>query len=216
MNDLLNEYLQRIIDVKTCNLTSIKDLNKAKVLHLEDSLSALSELENAPDGPYADIGSGGGFPGVPLGIATGRQTLLVDSVKKKMDAVQAILKDLDIRNIEVSSSRIEELSIDHNHEFSVITARALSSLPTLLELASPLLAINGQLISLKSHVSEDELQWAEALKDKLGMELISKRDFYLSDGQTFRSILTFQKTREAAIKLPRKVGIAQKRPLKPE
>ena len=113
----------------------------------------------------------------------------------------------------VNASRIEDLANEMPKRFSVLTARALSSLSSLLELACPLLRMNGQLICLKSHVSDEELNSAQSLEKKLGMKLIKRRDFYLSDGETYREILVFEKVAKPKIKLPRRVGMAQKKPL---
>lgn len=212
--NIIQEYLKGIIEInKTVNLTRITDQKEAELLHIEDSISALPEINEAPEGLYGDLGTGGGFPGVPLGIITGRQTILVDSVKKKLNAIECVLQDLSIQDIVVNASRIEDLANEMPKKFSVLTARALSSLSSLLELACPLLRMNGQLICLKSHVSDEELNSAQSLEKKLGMKLIKQRSFYLSDSETYREILVFEKVAKPKIKLPRRVGMAQKKPL---
>lgn len=211
---IIQEYLKGILEInKSINLTRITDYQQAEILHIEDSLSALPEIEKAPEGLYGDLGTGGGFPGVPLAVVTGRKTILIDSVKKKLTAIECVLNNIDIQDIGVYGGRIEDLARDMPHAFSVLTARALSSLTSLLELASPLLHKNGHLICLKSHVSDEELSHAKQLQEKLGMKLISQRSFYLSDQETYREILVFQKIHTARIKLPRRVGLAQKNPL---
>lgn len=215
--ELIQEYLKGILEInKAVNLTRITDQEQAEILHIEDSLTALPEISEASDGLYGDLGTGGGFPGVPLGIVTGRETILIDSVKKKLNAIECILSNLDIQDIVVKATRIEDLAIEMPKKFSVLTARALSSLSSLLELACPLLKMNGQLICLKSHVTDEELESALSLEKKLGMKLIKRRDFYLSDGETYREILVFEKVAKPKIKLPRRVGMAQKKPLSGE
>lgn len=215
-NELISKYLELILKInEQINLTRITDPEEAHILHIEDSITALKELNAAPDGLYGDLGSGGGFPGVPLAILSGRKTFLIDSVKKKMNAVSNILKELSLSDqIETYSGRIEELSEIKAGEFSVLTARALSKLPSLMELSSPLLKDGGSLICLKSHTEKDELDSAYKLEDKLGLKLISKRELLLSDKVTYREIITFKKISKPKIKLPRKIGMAQKRPLK--
>lgn len=212
--EVIDHYLEKLLEInESINLTRITDDNDARLLHIEDSLSGLKEMNEAPAGLYADLGSGGGFPGVPLAIMSGRSTLLVDSVQKKMRAVQDIIDELGLHDqIRTYSGRIEELSEKHKGEFSVLTARALSSLPSLLELASPLLKEGGELICFKTP-REDELDEALNIQKKLGFELIKKREFTLSDNETKRCILVFKKTGESEMKLPRRVGLAQKRPL---
>lgn len=213
--EISERYLEAILAInKRINLTRITNKEEAHLLHLEDSLSALKELQNAPQGLYGDLGSGGGFPGVPLALYTGRQTILIDSVKKKMSAVQNILNELGIDDqIQTYDQRIEELALEHPYEFAVLTARALSSLDSLLELASPLLKDHGQLICLKAQVDVDELKKAQDIEVLTGMKLINQRSFYLSDEETFRTILVFEKVSDPTVSLPRRVGMAQKKPL---
>lgn len=211
----LDEYLKRMLEVnESINLTRVTDYKQSQMLHIEDSLAALDELNVAPDGLYGDLGSGGGFPGVALAIATGRETMLIDSVKKKMAAVGSILDEMNLSSqIQTNYLRIEELAQKMPENFSVLTARALSSLPSLLELASPLLRKGGQLIALKSHVDATELQQAQAIANKTGMHLVRQREYYLSDDETFRSIYVFEKKSKPTMKLPRRIGLAQKKPL---
>ncbi len=213
---LISRYLEAILKAnQRINLTRITDKPRACILHIEDSLSVLEEMECAPDGLYGDLGSGGGFPGVPLAITTGRETILIDSVKKKMTAVQTILKDLELSDqISTYAGRIEELSQEKRGGFSVLTARALSTLDSLIELASPLLKQNGWLICLKAQVEVDEIKQAQDIEEMAGMKLIKTREFYLSDGETYRTVLTFEKIHEPTVSLPRRVGMAQKKPLR--
>lgn len=217
-NKLIEKYLEKVLSVnKKINLTRITEPSDAHLLHLEDSLSVLEELNAAPQGRYGDLGSGGGFPGVPLGITSKRQTVLIDSVKKKMAAVKEILDTLGLSDkITTYDGRIEELAIEQPATFSVLTARALSSLDSLVELASPLLQMNGQLICLKAQIDEKEIKRAQNIEGMTGMRLISSREFILSDQNTFRTVLVFEKINKPSVTLPRRIGLAQKSPLKPK
>ena len=216
-SDLMDRYLDLILEAnKTTNLTRISSREEAELLHIEDSLVGLPEVNDAPEGLYGDLGSGGGFPGVPLALATGRQTLLVDSVKKKMALVQKAVDELGLSDqISTYDGRIEELAQRQPKSFAVLTARALSRLVALLELSSPLLMKGGCLVCYKAHVSDEELKEARAVESLLGMRLVSRREAVLSDGETQRTILVFEKVGKARLKLPRRVGMAQKSPLKP-
>ena len=215
--EVLAAYLQEILTINQhINLTSIRDFSEGFLLHLEDSLSALPEIMQAEQGEYADVGCGGGFPGVPLGVASGRKTALVDSRAKKVKAVmQAICsaKANKFAEFEGVATRIEDFGRERKGEFAVVTARALSSLPSLLELAAPLLQMGGSFVALKSEISAEEDEWGEKLAPKLGLALANKRKLTLTDGETRRVIYTFNKVGEPKLKLPRKVGMAQKNPL---
>lgn len=215
---LMQRYLDSILEAnKVTNLTRITDGEQARLLHIEDSLVGLPEVNEAPAGLYGDLGSGGGFPGVPLALATGRKTLLVDSVKKKkMAIVQSALDDLSLsEQISTSSERIEDLPLEYKEKFAVLTARALSKLVSLIELASPLLKKSGRLVCYKAQLSSEELEEALAVQDLVGMKMISQREICLSDGETTRTIVVFEKIGKSRIKLPRRIGLAQKQPLRP-
>lgn len=214
---LMQRYLDSILEAnKVTNLTRITDGEQARLLHIEDSLVGLPEVNEAPTGLYGDLGSGGGFPGVPLALATGRKTLLVDSVKKKMAIVQSALDDLSLsEQISTSSERIEDLPLEYKEKFAVLTARALSKLVSLIELASPLLEKGGRLVCYKAQLSSEELKEALAVQDLVGMKMISQREICLSDGETTRTIVVFEKIGKSRIKLPRRIGLAQKQPLRP-
>lgn len=213
---LMQRYLDSILEAnKVTNLTRITDGEQARLLHIEDSLVGLPEVNEAPTGLYGDLGSGGGFPGVPLALATGRKTLLVDSVKKKMAIVQSALDDLSLsEQISTSSERIEDLPLEYKEKFAVLTARALSKLVSLIELASPLLKKGGRLVCYKAQLSSEELEEALAVQDLVGMKMISQREICLSDGETTRTIVVFEKIGKSRIKLPRRIGLAQKQPLR--
>ena len=214
---LMQRYLDSILEAnKVTNLTRITDGEQALLLHIDDSLVGLPEVDEAPSGLYGDLGSGGGFPGVPLALATGRKTLLVDSVKKKMAIVQSALDDLSLsEQISTSSERIEDLPLEYKEKFAVLTARALSKLVSLIELASPLLKKSGRLVCYKAQLSSEELEEALAVQDLVGMKMISQREICLSDGETTRTIVVFEKIGKPRIKLPRRIGLAQKQPLRP-
>lgn len=214
---LMQRYLDSILEAnKVTNLTRITDGEQVRLLHIEDSLVGLPEVNEAPTGLYGDLGSGGGFPGVPLALATGRKTLLVDSVKKKMAIVQSALDDLSLsEQISTSSERIEDLPLEYKEKFAVLTARALSKLVSLIELASPLLKKGGRLVCYKAQLSSEELEEALAVQDLVGMKMISQREICLSDGETTRTIVVFEKIGKSRIKLPRRIGLAQKQPLRP-
>lgn len=210
--DLLQRHLELVIEAnKTTNITRISSWEDGMLLHVKDSLVGLSELSAAPEGWYADIGSGAGYPGLPLAIETGRRTLLVDSVGKKTAILDGFIEELGLNNVTTYTGRIEDLARDYPYAFTAITARALAQLSILMELAAPLLQKGGRLICYKAYVEQQELDHALALQDKLGMNLVSDRIVALEDHQ--RRIICFEKTAKEKIKLPRKTGLAQKRPL---
>ncbi|WP_165248539.1 16S rRNA (guanine(527)-N(7))-methyltransferase RsmG [Adlercreutzia sp. ZJ141] len=211
-DDLLRKHLELVIEAnKITNITRISSLNEGMRLHVADSLIGLEEINAAPIGKYADIGSGAGFPGIPLAIETGRETLLVDSVRKKTAILDSFIKTLELENVSTYTGRIEDLGRERAGQFSVVTARALAKLSILMELSSPLLCDNGLLVCYKALVDDDELGHALELQEKLAMRYVSDRTVSLDDKT--RRIICFKKQGKPIIKLPRNVGMAQKKPL---
>jgi len=211
---LLNKHLDLVIEAnKITNITRISSVEEAQLLHIEDSLTGLPYMNNAPAGRYADMGSGAGYPGIPLAIETQRDTVLIESVNKKAVILSSFVSELGLSNIEVYPGRVEELALQKPRSFSVITARALSKLGSLMELAAPLLQIGGHLICYKGSPEEEEIKHAKELCAQLGFSVITNDTFMLSDNETTRTIIVFEKIKEPSIKLPRHVGFAQKRPL---
>ncbi len=209
---VLEKHLELVLEAnKITNLTRIDSFDEGKKFHIEDSLTGLEELNKAPEGRYADIGCGAGYPGIPLAVTSGRETLLVDSVGKKTAVLDTIIKELDLSSVSTYHGRIEDLAKEQPQSFAVITARALSQLSILMEFASPLLIKGGYLICYKSNLEDEEFTKALSLEKTLGMKLVSRRDFELYDKH--RCIVVFEKVSKPTIKLPRKTGFAQKKPL---
>lgn len=216
MNELLLQHLALVQKAnETTNITRISTFEEGVLLHIEDSLSGLAEVQAAPDGLLVDLGSGAGFPGIPLAIETGRKSLLVESIGKKAHLLEEFVRQLSLEDqVQVYAGRAEELAQEEPGIAAVVTARAVSKLGSLMELASPLLTRGGQLVCYKAQVDSEEAAVAKAIQSTVGMRLCNVREFSLSDGETKRSIWVFQKVAEPAIRLPRHVGMAQKKPLK--
>ena len=143
----------------TLNLTSVTDPSDAVRLHTLDSLMALTEIVDAPEGTMVDLGSGAGFPGIPLALASGRTALLLDSVGKKARAVEQFVRDSGLeRTIAVWPRRAEEIDLESAGLAGMVVARAVSSLPSLVELASPLLRAGGWLVAMKGRADEAEVR----------------------------------------------------------
>ena len=211
---LIKRHLELVIEAnEKVNLTRIATIEDGMLLHVEDSLIGLPELNGAPEGPYGDLGSGGGFPGLPLAIASERKTTLIDSRQKKMLMLDDIISALGLSDqVETYAGRAELLAKTRSMRYAALTARALAKLPVLMELASPLLKRGGHLICYKAQMDESELAHARRVQKLTGMELIGMRTLTLGDEYT-RRIVTFAKKGTPTMKLPRREGQAQKEPL---
>lgn len=212
--NLILKHYELVMEAnKMVNLTRIDTYEEGLVLHIEDSLCGMKEALESPEGMYADIGSGAGYPGIPLAIATGRKAVLIDSRKKKMDVVGRMIEELGLSaQISVYAGRAELYARKHLGTFSLITARALSKASVLLELSSPLLSIGGRLVCYKALMEDEELQHASQVARLVGMEKVSDRCFSLEGGQS-RRLIAYEKIGEPKLSLPRLEGQAQKNPL---
>ena len=211
---VINKHLELVMEAnKTTNLTKIDTFEEALLLHVEDSLTGLKELEEAPVGLFGDLGSGAGYPGIPLSVATGRQTVLIDSRQKKMKILDGIIREIELSHqIETYAGRAELLARTQAEAFSALTARALAKLSVLMELASPLLRKGGHLICYKANLESSEYEHARCTQKATGLKIHSEREFKLG-GVYSRKIIVFEKYATPEVKLPRLEGQAQKNPL---
>lgn len=212
--DNMVEYVLLLLESnKRINLTRITSVDDALRLHIADSLTALPFLAEAPDGPVLDLGSGGGFPGVPIALASSRHVVLLDSVGKKAAAVTAVLAGLeDAPGIDVQAGRAEEFALGHGEQYAVVVARAVAPLPSLVELAAPLLMDQGLLIALKGCPEPAERESGAAVGRMVGLSEVACAEFALAAGEQ-RTIVVYRKTGSAKVVLPRRTGLAQHNPL---
>ncbi|HEX8915207.1 MAG TPA: 16S rRNA (guanine(527)-N(7))-methyltransferase RsmG [Humisphaera sp.] len=155
----LHRYLDLLIEAnQTMNLTRITDRDQAERLHVGDALTLLPYLP-AGHCMIADLGSGGGVPGIPLAIARpNARFLLVESTKKKAAFLWQTIEALGLTNVEVSDSRVEDLGhSEQRARYDVVTARAVALMPWLIEWAVPLLKFRGSLLAMKGAKAAEEL-----------------------------------------------------------
>src|SRR5437763_10501348 len=155
-------YRQELLDWNTrMNLTAITDPGEVMIKHFLDSLSLLMAFD-APEARLLDIGAGAGFPGLPLKIVHPQwHVVLLEATGKKVKFLQHIIETLQLKGVVAVHGRAEELAhkAEYRSSFTVVTARAVASLPTLLEYAAPFCRIGGQIIfSIKGDLAEE---WAQ-------------------------------------------------------
>lgn len=196
---------------KQLNLTSITELNAGLTLHIVDSLLFLNHLDGTT---FCDMGTGAGFPGIPLALTTQSDAVLLDSVGKKVAAVNEFINTLGLgQRVSAVHDRVESFTLSHKFAFDSVVARALAPLPTLLEYASPLLHSNGSFIASKGPISDDEFQRGLIAAKLCGFTLQEHQVIELPHDSGTRTILKFIKDKPASVALPRKVGKAKNSPL---
>ncbi|MHB8241117.1 MAG: 16S rRNA (guanine(527)-N(7))-methyltransferase RsmG [Solirubrobacteraceae bacterium] len=193
--------------------TTIRDPEHAARLHLADSLAAL-ELERVRDArTIVDIGSGAGFPGLPLAVALpDSHVSLVESQGRKCDFLDGICAGAGIENAEIIRARAEEWSAGAGRA-DVVVARAVAAQPVVLEYAAPLLRVGGALVDWRGRRTPEEEEWADRAAAILGMRREEVHRPTPVAGAEEHHLHVFVKVAETPERFPRRAGIARKRPL---
>ncbi len=203
-----------LLEGERASVSSVTEPERAWQVHVEDSLTGLEVPELARAERIADIGSGAGFPGLVLAIALPEsQVDLIESVGRKCEFIQRAIDAAGIPNATVINARSEEVATgDRRDSYDAVTARAVGRLSTLAELASPLLKDNGILVAWKGKRDPDEEQQLERAADQLAMGPEQILDVGDRAGSKHRHLHVIRKLGATPESLPRRPGIAKKRP----
>lgn len=193
------------------NLTRISSPADVLTLHVVDSAVAVAAVSAAPAGPVADLGSGPGYPGFVVAILSGRQAVLVESVRKKASFLERVAAELDI-GVSVYANRAEELARERGGSFACVVARALAPLPSLVELAAPLLIDGGRLVAMKARPAENELASGLEAARLCGMRQVELVTLELA-ATHLRTLVVYERVGPPNDALPRRIGLAQRAPL---
>lgn len=195
------------------NLTAIEEEREFITKHFIDSLSILPFLKSIKN--IVDVGTGAGFPAIPLKIVQpSLQVILMDSLEKRIGFLKAVISELNLAGITAIHSRVEDAGASpvHREKYDAAVARAVASLPVLLEYCLPLVKKGGIFIAMKGS-SADEIKASEKALDLLGGTIEQVMDFTLPDSDICRSIIIVRKLRQTPLKYPRKPGKPTKEPL---
>jgi 16S rRNA (guanine527-N7)-methyltransferase len=201
------------------NLTAITDPQEVLTKHFLDSLACLIPIPSAELNKQVqllDVGSGGGFPGLPLQIAfPDWQVTLLEATGKKVRFLEAVIANLGLSQTRAIQGRAEELAHDPQHRarYDLVTARGLAALPTLLEYCLPFCRPGGLVSAPKKGAPYAELEQGRRAAAILGGRLIEARSFSLPGLEDQREIILFQAAREAPAQYPRRTGMPAKEPL---
>lgn len=193
------------------NLTAIKDLDEIEEKHFVDSLY-LDKFVSLENKTLLDVGSGAGFPGIPLAIAhPNLKVFLLESNGKKVSFLKEVVKQLDLKNVEVIQSRAEEF-LD-KERFDIVTARAVKELNILLEICIPLVKIGGTFVAYKSNAVDEEISHAKHAYKVLDITKVERFDYQLPNSKDNRVLLLIFKTKPTKKKYPRNYSEIVKAPL---
>ncbi len=195
------------------NLTAITDPRDVAVLHLLDSL-ALTGLAGLEGRTVVDVGTGAGFPGVPLAIArpSARVTLL-DSLGKRVDFLRESCRTLGLDNVECVHGRAEEFAGERRETFDLAVSRAVAALPVLCELCLPLVKVGGAFWAMKSVDTEEEISASKAAVKVLGGYIQAVSDYTIPTTEVVHRVVCIQKTAPTPKKYPRRFALIKKQPL---
>jgi 16S rRNA (guanine527-N7)-methyltransferase len=207
--ELLKEWNQKM------NLTAIEEDNEVALKHFVDSISILPFI---PKGSIrlADIGTGAGFPGIPVKIIRDdADVMLVDSLDKRITFLKEVISTLRLKGINTVHARAEEFGskAENREAFDVAVARAVAGLPVLLEYCLPLVKAGGLFIAMKGSNIEEELKQSQKALEVLGGKLEAVKEMCLPFSDNKRNIILVRKFRQTPTKYPRKPGKPSKEPL---
>ena len=208
------EYL--IEKNKVMNLTGITEFQEVLVKHFLDSLACVKAVDMSRIKRIMDIGTGAGFPGVPLKIAFPHlEACLLDSLKKRVNFLEETFQMLKLENITVIHGRAEEYAKNKQYRetYDLCVSRAVSNLATLSEYCLPYVKTGGYFISYKSGTVQEEAEQAQKAVKILGGKIQDVVYFQLPDSEIQRSLVVIEKIKATPGRYPRKAGTPLKEPL---
>ena len=212
----LAQYSSAVLELNNkINLTAIRDEKDFIERNILDSLMIAADIPGS-GASIADVGTGGGFPGIPLAVCLPEDSfVLIDSTRKKLDAVEEAAKPLGLENVCYLNGRAEELGREGEwrEHFDCVVSRAVASLRVLTELCLPLVKPGGKMIAMKSARYEEEIDEAKEAVEQLGGRISDVQKRYLLHSDMLHVIITIEKIRKTPQKLPRSFGQIKKKPL---
>lgn len=223
LDQFLKFYEMLIEKNKVMNLTAITEFDEVMKKHFVDSLSLVKVLDLQSSLTLIDVGTGAGFPGIPLKIAfPDLQVTLLDSLQKRVGFLQEVIDELGLQKIEAVHGRAEDYAKpgQMREKFDLCVSRAVANLSVLSEYCLPYVKVGGKFISYKSDKvtvesgeNKTEIEQAEHSVSILGGRLMEQKRFMLPSSDICRNLVVIEKCRPTPKQYPRKAGTANKKPL---
>lgn len=214
LEQFLTYYEMLIEKNKVMNLTAITDFDEVLEKHFEDSLSLIQAVDLEKSQAVIDLGTGAGFPGIPLKIAfPNLQITLADSLNKRILFLDDVIRELGLTGIDTVHGRAEDLAknSDYREKFDLCVSRAVANLSTLSEYCLPFVKIGGKFISYKAGECDEEVAASKSSIFLLGGKISDIKKFEL--GESGRAFVIIDKVSGTPKKYPRKAGTPSKDPL---
>ncbi len=208
---LLDKYYNALIEWnKKINLTALTKKEDVYLKHFYDSLTLSKEYNLTQNISICDVGTGAGFPGIVLKIIYPNLKLtLIDSLQKRLNFLKEVISILDLKDVELVHSRMEDYSRKNEEKFDLITSRAVASTKILVEISFKSLKVSGNLILMKASF-EEELSNANNIIEQIGGKLINVNQFKLPIENSDRALINIEKVKKTPNKYPRTIDKIKK------
>ena len=212
-NKQFYDYMNILVEWnEKINLTAITDPQEIIQKHFIDSLTIQKYIKDG--NKVVDVGTGAGFPGIPLNIMNNKaEYTLVDSLNKRINFLNEVMKALNLENIKAIHSRVEDFGKENKEQFDIATSRAVAPLNVLLEYLLPLVKIGGICICMKGVNIEQEIEESKKCLNILGGKIEKIEELELPQSDIKRNIIIVKKIERTPEKYPRKSGLASKEPI---
>lgn len=209
--DLLLEWNEKM------NLTAITEDRDVIQKHFVDCVSIASKIDIPENINVIDVGTGAGFPGIPVKIAFPKMNItLLDSLNKRINFLEEVVKNLGLKNVNCVHSRAEDggQNSEYREKYDMCISRAVANLAVLSEYCLPFVKVGGSFVSLKGPDVEEELKEGKKAIEKLGGEIVKTEKIAIPDSDIIHSLVIIKKVRQTPKQYPRKAGKVTKNPIK--
>lgn len=215
---MYEKYMEGILEWnQKVNLTNITDRKEFELKHFVDSVICCDYPEFRDAERIIDVGTGGGFPGIPLAITSpSKQFILMDSLKKRLRIIDELCDDIGIGNVTTVHARAEELARnkEHREKYDLCVSRAVANMAVLCEYCLPFIKVGGYFLAYKGPDASREAEEASKAVNLLGGKVVDLREGNLRDFAMQHKVLVIKKVKSTPSKFPRKAGMPVKEPLK--